>query len=79
MRQAVVVVNAVRKGVGAPIPSIVEHFEQRCRKVVLVPWDPALEVGALARLSDLNAETRSGLVAMAAAVADGFGASGAER
>jgi putative peptide zinc metalloprotease protein len=69
---AVVVINAVRKGVGAPIGPMVEHFSQRCRRVVTIPWDPALEVGAQTHLSALHPSTRDSLVEMAAAVADGF-------
>jgi hypothetical protein len=69
---AVVVINAVRKGVGAPIGPMVEHFTRRCRRVVTIPWDPALEVGAQTHLSALHPSTRDSLVEMAAAVADGF-------
>lgn len=75
--QAVVVINAVRRGVGAPIAPIVEHFERRCRRVVLVPWDPALELGSETSLSALRADTRAALVEVAAAVADGFAPDGA--
>ena len=72
VRSAVVVINAVRPGVGAPLEPIVEHFERRCQSVVTVPWDPALEVGAQTSLSSLREATREGLVEVAAAVADGF-------
>lgn len=72
VRSAVVVINAVRPGVGAPLEPIVEHFERRCQRVVTVPWDPALETGAQTRLSSLREATREGLVEVAAAVADGF-------
>lgn len=70
--RAVVVINAVRKGVGAPLDPIADHFRQRCASVVTVPWDPALETGAETHLSELSDDTRAGLVAAAAAVADGF-------
>lgn len=72
VQRAVVVVNAVRGGVDAPIDAMVQHFERRCRRVVKVPWDPALEAGAQTRLSELGSATRQGLIEMAAAVADGF-------
>ncbi len=72
VRSAVVVVNAVRPGVGAPLEPIVDHFERRCGRVVTVPWDPALETGGQTRLSSLREATRDGLVEVAAAVADGF-------
>ena len=79
VRQAVVVINGVREGVGAPIEPMVEHFEQRCRRVVRVPWDPALELGAQTRLSALRHETRDSLVEMTAAVADGFVLTGVDQ
>jgi putative peptide zinc metalloprotease protein len=72
VRGAVVVINAVRPGVGAPLGPIVAHFEQRCGRVVTVPWDPALETGAQTSLASLRPATRDGLVEVAAAVADGF-------
>jgi putative peptide zinc metalloprotease protein len=72
VRSAVVVVNAVRPGVGAPLEPIIDHFERRCGRVVTVPWDPALETGGQTRLSSLREATRDGLVEVAAAVADGF-------
>jgi putative peptide zinc metalloprotease protein len=75
---AVVVINAVRKGIGAPTGPIVEHFTQRCRRVVTIPWDPALEVGAQTHLSALHPSTRDSLVEMAAAVADGFDTRGTQ-
>ena len=70
--RAVVVVNAVQKGVGAPLGPMTRHFEQRCSAVVAVPWDPALETGAQTVLSSLRPRTRAGLVEVAAAVADNF-------
>jgi putative peptide zinc metalloprotease protein len=79
VRSAVVVINAVRPGVGAPLEPIVEHFERRCQRVVTVPWDPALETGGQTRLSALREATREGLVEVAAAVADGFVAGRAAR
>lgn len=72
VRGAVVVINAVRPGVGAPLDPIVDHFSRRCAQVVCVPWDPALEVGGQTRLSALRDDTLAGLVDVAAAVADGF-------
>jgi putative peptide zinc metalloprotease protein len=72
VRQAVVVINAVRPGVGAPIEPIREHFENRCRRVVTVPWDPALETGAQTMLSHLHRATEESLLEMAAAVAENF-------
>jgi putative peptide zinc metalloprotease protein len=77
VERAVVVVNAVRHGLDTPVEAMVQHFERRCRRVVQVPWDPALEAGAQTRLSDLSSATRQGLIEMAAAVADGFDEDGA--
>ncbi|HEU4515338.1 MAG TPA: MinD/ParA family protein [Nocardioidaceae bacterium] len=79
VRRAVVVINAVRPGVGAPLEPMTEHFSQRCSRVVTVPWDPALETGGQTGLSGLRRETQDGLVEMAAAVADNFPMSGARR
>jgi putative peptide zinc metalloprotease protein len=77
--QAVVVINALRPRVGAPVSPIRAHFEHRCRRVVVVPWDPALETGAQTRLSGLEADTQEALLEMAAAVAEGLRATGGVR
>ena len=77
--RAVVVINAVRRGVGAPLDPITEHFAQRCSRVVTVPWDPALETGGQTDLSALQKRTRDSLVEVAAALADNFPMSGARR
>ena len=79
VRQAVVVINAVRPRVGVPTDPIREHFAQRCRRVVQVPWDPALETGARTAVSMLDPDTREALLDMAAAVAENFPASGGTR
>lgn len=79
VERAVVVINAVRPGVGAPLDPIREHFEQRCGRVVCVPWDPALETGAQTVLSALQAQTQENLMEMAAAVADNFPGTGVRR
>ena len=69
--RAVVVVNAQRRG-GAPPDLMRRHFEKRCQHVVTVPWDGALEQGALTDMSSLHRATRDSLVDIAAAVADNF-------
>jgi putative peptide zinc metalloprotease protein len=79
VRQAVVVINALRPRVGAPVAPIREHFEHRCRRVVVVPWDPALETGAQTMLSGLAADTQEALLEMAAAVAEDLRATGGTR
>jgi putative peptide zinc metalloprotease protein len=69
--RAVVVVNAQRRG--SPPPDLMRrHFEKRCEHVVTVPWDDALEQGALTDMSSLARKTRESLVDIAAAVADNF-------
>ena len=70
--RAVVVINGVRPGTGAPIEPMQDHFERRCRHVLSVPWDRALEVGAQTEIDHLQRGTRDALVAVAAAVADNF-------
>jgi putative peptide zinc metalloprotease protein len=70
--EAVVVINGVRRGVGAPLAPMVKHFSRRCARVVTVPWDPALESGSQTLVSSLRADTRASLVEVAAAVADSF-------
>jgi putative peptide zinc metalloprotease protein len=69
--RAVVVVNAQRNG-AAPPDLMRRHFEKRCEHVVTVPWDDALEQGALTDMSSLDRKTRESLVDIAAAVADNF-------
>jgi putative peptide zinc metalloprotease protein len=70
--RAVVVINGVRPRTGAPIEPMQDHFERRCRHVLSVPWDRALEVGAQTEFDHLQRGTRDALVAVAAAVADNF-------
>ena len=76
---AIVVINAVRRGLGAPLEPMVEHFTCRCSRVVTVPWDPALETGGQTLISTLRHDTRDSLVEMAAAVSDNFPLNGARR
>ncbi|MEV0948053.1 MinD/ParA family protein [Rhodococcus sp. NPDC049939] len=74
--KSVAVVNAVRPGSGkVDLPKVVEHFEQRCRSVRLVPFDPHLEEGAEIELERLHPKTRNALLELAAAVTSGFPAS----
>jgi putative peptide zinc metalloprotease protein len=76
--RAVVVINAVRRGVGAPLDPIVDHFEKRCSRVVTVPWDPALETGGQTEMAALRPDTYDALIQVAAAVADNFAESEAK-
>ena len=74
--RSVAVVNAVRPRSGkVDLPKVVEHFEQRCRLVRLIPFDPHLEEGAEIELERLRPKTRTALLELAAAVASDFPAS----
>jgi MinD-like ATPase involved in chromosome partitioning or flagellar assembly len=74
--RSVAVVNAVRPRSGkVDLPKVVEHFEQRCRLVRLIPFDPHLEEGAEIDLERLRPKTRNALLELAAAVAADFPAS----
>ncbi|SFM57510.1 MinD-like ATPase involved in chromosome partitioning or flagellar assembly [Pseudonocardia ammonioxydans] len=74
VRNAVVVINSVyrRAGGGVDLDRVAEHFAGRCRAVVRVPFDPHLEEGAEIDLDRLEGPTRTALLELAAAVADGF-------
>ncbi|MGD9735953.1 MAG: AAA family ATPase [Solirubrobacterales bacterium] len=69
---AVAVVNGVRPRSQLELDRVVEHFSQRCREVVRVPWDPHLEAGAESTLDQLHEPTRNAYLRLAAAVAAGF-------
>ncbi|MFZ2178877.1 MAG: MinD/ParA family protein [Rhodococcus sp. (in: high G+C Gram-positive bacteria)] len=74
--RSVAVVNAVRPRSGkVDLPKVVEHFEQRCRLVRLIPFDPHLEEGAEIDLDRLRPKTSNALLELAAAVASDFPAS----
>lgn len=75
-RSAVVVLNAVRPKAAVSLAQLEEHFTRRCRAVVQVPFDRHLETGAEIELSELAPETRYAYLRLAAAVADGFAATG---
>jgi putative peptide zinc metalloprotease protein len=72
VRQAVVVINAVRPGRGVPLGEVEDHFARRCAHVIEVPWDRALETGAQTDMGRLRLATRHALTEVAAAVADNF-------
>ncbi|NLV77736.1 MAG: MinD/ParA family protein [Rhodococcus sp.] len=72
--ESVAVVNAVRPRSGkVDIDRVVGHFDQRCRAVQLLPFDPHLEEGAEVDLARLQPGTRRALLELAAAVAGDFG------
>jgi MinD-like ATPase involved in chromosome partitioning or flagellar assembly len=71
---SVAVVNSVRPKSGkVDLDRVVGHFEQRCRAVHLLPFDPHLEEGAEVDLEQLNPRTRRALLLLAAEVASDFG------
>jgi MinD-like ATPase involved in chromosome partitioning or flagellar assembly len=73
VRSSVAVVNAVRpRAAKVDLVKVVEHFEQRCRQVVVIPFDPHLEEGAEVDLNRLKRGTRAAVLELAAAVASGF-------
>jgi len=51
---------------------LVEHFSDRTRAVVQIPYDPAIATGQRLDLSDLRPATREAWLAAAAAVLDGL-------
>lgn len=70
---SVAVINAVRPRSGkVDLARLVEHFEQRCRAVCLLPFDPHLEEGAEVDVDRLQPATRRALLELAAAVAADF-------
>ncbi|HEU4946156.1 MAG TPA: MinD/ParA family protein [Kribbella sp.] len=70
---AVAVINTTR---GKPrwlqLDEIEKHFATRCAGTVRIPWDPALEAGAVTELDDLRPATRDAYLELAEAVAGGF-------
>jgi putative peptide zinc metalloprotease protein len=70
---AVAVLNTIRGANGAlDIDRVEQHFGERCRSCVRVPWDPHLDSGAEAELAGLRDETRSAYLELAAAIAASF-------
>ncbi|MGH8905095.1 MAG: AAA family ATPase [Egibacteraceae bacterium] len=69
---AVAALNQSREGTVVDVERILEHFSQRCRATVVMPWDPHLQAGAESDLNALSEEARIAYLELAAAVADGF-------
>jgi len=72
VENAVVAINSIRPRGLIDLPQLEEHFRQRCRAVVRVPFDPHLEAGAETSLDELLSETHDAYLELAAGVADGF-------
>lgn len=79
VRGAVVVLSTVRPKSKSTvdIDRLEQHFANRCRAVVRVPYDPHLEEGAEVDLERLRPETRDAYLTLAATVGDGFARAGA--
>jgi putative peptide zinc metalloprotease protein len=70
---AIAVLNAVGRTVGfVDIDRIEEHFAERCRACLRIPWDPHLEAGAEAKVDQLRPTTRNAYLQLAAAIGSGF-------
>jgi MinD-like ATPase involved in chromosome partitioning or flagellar assembly len=75
--RSVAVISSVRPATQAIDPAAVrEHFADRCRTVVEIPYDPHLVAGGRIAMSDLRRPTTNAFLALAAAVADGFALTG---
>ena len=73
VERSVAVVNAVRPRSGkVDLDLVVRHFEQRCRAVHVLPFDPHLEEGAEIEPERLQSGTRRALLNLAAEIADDF-------
>ena len=73
VRGAVAVLNAIRPAQSfLDLKRIEDHFSSRCRACLCIPWDPHLEAGAEASIDQLQRDTQSAFLELAAAVALGF-------
>jgi MinD-like ATPase involved in chromosome partitioning or flagellar assembly len=70
----VVVLSCDRTSVDIDADRVRGHFEARCRAVVEVPHDPHLATGGRIELPRLRPATHDAFLALAALLADGFGA-----
>jgi putative peptide zinc metalloprotease protein len=69
---SVAVINGVRPQGMVDLDKVERHFQARCRAVVRIPWDPALDAGAEASIEDLKPAARAAYLELAAKVAKGF-------
>ncbi|WP_222871680.1 MinD/ParA family protein [Nonomuraea sp. PA05] len=76
---AVVVLSAVKnpRRNAVNVTELKEHFTQRCRAVIGVPFDPHLEQGSEVDLDLLRTSTRDMYLEVAATIADRFNAGAA--
>ncbi len=73
VERTVVVISSVRPGSSTvDMNLLTQHFLERCRAVLVVPFDEHLAEGAVVDLNLLRPQTRSAFVELAAMVADDF-------
>ena len=73
VERTVVVISSVRPGSSAvDMNLLTQHFLERCRAVLVVPFDEHLAEGAVVDLELLRPQTRAAFVELAAMVADDF-------
>ncbi|TDQ50281.1 MinD-like ATPase involved in chromosome partitioning or flagellar assembly [Actinorugispora endophytica] len=74
VRDAVVVLSMVRRDnrSGVDLDRLQQHFAERCRAVVRVPFDPHLEQGGEVDLRALRPATRDAYTELAAVLAEAF-------
>ncbi|OZF43807.1 chromosome partitioning protein ParA [Rhodococcus sp. 14-1411-2a] len=73
VERTVVVISSVRPGSSAVDMNLLQqHFLERCRAVLVIPFDEHLAEGAVVDLDLLRPQTRSAFVELAAMVADDF-------
>ncbi|MPY78800.1 MAG: AAA family ATPase [Actinophytocola sp.] len=73
VKRSVAVINSVRPRAGSvDLDKLEAHFAARVRAVCQIPFDPHLEEGAEIELDRLQEATRTKLLELGAAVADGF-------
>nr|WP_063856791.1 SCO5717 family growth-regulating ATPase [Streptomyces cyaneogriseus] len=71
--RSLTVISGVRgTGHGSTVEDLVTHFEQRCRGVVVVPFDEHLAAGGQVDLDSLRPRTREAYLDLAAKVAEDF-------
>ena len=73
VERTVVVISSVRPGSSAVDMNLLQqHFLERCRAVLVIPFDEHLAEGAVVDLELLRPQTRNAFVELAAMVADDF-------
>jgi MinD-like ATPase involved in chromosome partitioning or flagellar assembly len=73
VERTVVVISSVRPGSSAvDMNLLTQHFLERCRAVLVVPFDEHLAEGGVVDLDLLRPQTRQAFVELAAMVADDF-------